>query len=667
MFPLVFLCLAILYFYVVILVVPSMKRGVGPSPPPLPWSATFSSQKNTLRAVLWEWVKYVIRLLILTPKLVSQHVESAQPPEHVTHKVTNEELERIVEQAGERANQSRVCKPFSSERNISPPRQRRGLFPCKERRPASAENGSRAVSFPRDTIILSDGEESKTKMTEINVEQSDNQTTEGNVGTENESRSRPGLKLPCPNFEDCESDYYAKKAQRGGATKLQLTQKCNRQSKKYGTLKRSTMHRSYPNVEGPELVIYRGELMSPRRKTKKTETRHPTRSMSCPPRLMEQTRAHYSPAETLEAIQDVLAFPLLAREPFMRKKCSSNNLFDFTDHFPNKTTLWGEVMPIDLDALSKVVPESNDEITSQSEPSKLWVVLDVDECLIHSNFCTVGAGKRYRQMEARPDTVSQVNTVFVDMDDGEAILVNQRPGLMRFLEAVADEFNVVAFTAGKECYASRVLDAIDPNSRIFTKRLFRQHCHAAKGGIFVKDLRCVEGLDLSRAVLVDNSPLSFIFQPNNGILVSSWFDDAEDAALNSVLQLLRYLTSEDDVRPVLRDLFGLGTILKSYRAYIGNNSSGNLNDLESWEDWPDTDSVQDQGNSRGTEASTSTLGIFDGLGSSEHYTFGTDSLNLSCLNSSEVSVSTTGVFDDDDEPPFGDTMTMASHLSLPIQ
>ncbi len=635
MFPLIYLSLVFLYFYVVILVVPSVKRGVGPSPPPLPWSATFSSRKNTLRAVLWEWVKYFIELLISTPKLVSQHIESAQPPEHITHKITNEELERIVEQAGERANQSRGGKIFSPERDISPPRRRRGFSPCKERRPASAENGSGVVSFPPDAIVLSDGEESKTEMTETDVEQSDNQMMEGNVGTKNESRSRPGLKLPYPIFEDCESDYYAKKAQRKGATKLQLAQKYNRQSEKYGTLKRSTMYRSDHNFVGPELVIYRGELMSPRRKTKESETRRPTRSMSCPPRLMEQTKAHYSPADTLEAIQNVLAVPLLARESFVRKKCSSNNLFDLTDHFPNKTTMWGEVMPIDLNALNKVVPESNDELTSHSEPSKLWVVLDVDECLIHST-CTVGAGKRYRQMEARPGMVSQVNTVFVDMDDGEAILVNQRPGLMRFLEAVADKFNVVAFTAGKEYYTSRVLDAIDPNNRLFTKRLFRQHCHAAKGGIFVKDLRCVEGLDLSRAVLVDNSPLSFIFQPNNGILVSSWFDDAEDAALNSVLQLLHYLTSEDDVRPVLRDLFGLGTILKSYRTYIGNNSLGNLNDLESWEGWPDTDSVQEQGNSRGTEASNSTLGIFDDLGNSGHYTFGTDSLNLSCFNSSEA-------------------------------
>ncbi len=630
-----------------------------------------------MNAVLYEWIVYCIQVLILTPKLVSQHIESDQPPEHVTHKVTNEELERIVEQAGERANQSRVGKPFSSERatslnKFSPLQQCRALSRGKERQPpVSAEKGSRVVSFPPDTIMLSDGEKNK-KKTEMNAEQSDNQTTEGNVGMkENESRSRPRprLKLPPPSSEDHESDYYAKnKKAQGGTMKLQLTPKCKRQSKTYGTRKLSVAaYLEDSNFEGgPELVIYRGELMSPRRKIKKA-TRY-RRSESCPPRLMEQNRAQYYPAETLEAIRDILAVPLLARELRIRKKCSSNQ-FNCTDHFPNKTTCWGEVMQIDLNALSKVVPENDEMSYTSTEPSKLWVVLDVDECLIHSNFCTVGAGKRYRQAEARPDVVSQVNTIFVDTEDGEAILVNQRPGLVRFLEAVAAEFHVVAFTAGRECYASQVLDAIDPNNRIFTQRLFRQHCHAAKGGIFVKDLQCVQGLDLSRAVLVDNSPLSFIFQPNNGILVSSWFDDADDAALNSVLQLLHYLASEDDVRPVLQDLFGLGTILKSYRAYIGCNSSVNLNDLESLEDWPDTDSVEEQGDSGGTEASTSTLGIFDNIGSSMYSPFDTDSLNLNlnCLNSSEVSVN--AVEEDDldgnDEMPFGDTLTLVSRLSLP--
>ncbi len=615
-----------------------------------------------MNAALYEWIVYCIQVLILTPKFVSQHVESAQPPEHVTHKVTNEELERIVEQAGERANQSRIGKTYSYERatalnKFSPLQQCRARSHSKERQPSSisVEKGSRVVSFPPDTTIMpSDGEKNR-KKTEMNAERSDDQTTEGrNVGVkENESRSRPRLKLPPPISEDHESDNNVKK---GETMKWTLSPKCRRHSKLYGGA-RNLLSADYLEDSkfegGPELVIYRGELMSPRRKVKKTETRF-RRSGSCPPRLMEQSRAQFSPAETLEAIRDILALPLLARESRIRKQ-SNANPFDCTDHFPNKTTCWGEVMPIDLNALSKVVPEMDEMSCSILEPSKLYVVLDVDECLIHSNFCTVGAGKHYRQAEARPDKVSQVNTIFVDTEDGEAILVNQRPGLMHFLEAVAAEFHVVAFTAGKECYASQVLDAIDPHNRIFTQRLFRQHCHAAKGGIFVKDLRCVQGLDLSRAVLVDNSPLSFIYQPNNGILVSSWFDDIEDTALNSVLQLLHYLASEDDVRTVLQDLFGLGTILKSYRAYVGCDNMRNLNGVKGLEDWPDVDSIEDQGvGSGGTVASTSTLRFFDNMGSLMSSPCDADS------NTVEEDYP-----DDIDDVPLGDTLTLVSHSSLP--
>jgi NLI interacting factor-like phosphatase len=70
---------------------------------------------------------------------------------------------------------------------------------------------------------------------------------------------------------------------------------------------------------------------------------------------------------------------------------------------------------------------------------------------------------------------------------------------------------------------------------------------------------------LARIVLVDNSPLSFICQPCNGVLVSSWYDDVQDNALSSVLQLIRHLDACDDVRPTLQALFGLEPVLKGYQ------------------------------------------------------------------------------------------------------
>lgn len=70
---------------------------------------------------------------------------------------------------------------------------------------------------------------------------------------------------------------------------------------------------------------------------------------------------------------------------------------------------------------------------------------------------------------------------------------------------------------------------------------------------------------MSRTVLVDNNPLSFICQPTNGVLVASFYDDPNDTALASVMQLIRHLDHGGDVRPILKDMFRLDTLLGEYR------------------------------------------------------------------------------------------------------
>lgn len=89
-------------------------------------------------------------------------------------------------------------------------------------------------------------------------------------------------------------------------------------------------------------------------------------------------------------------------------------------------------------------------------------------------------------------------------------------------------------------------------------------------GAFLKDLSVlgVESTDMSRTVLVDNNPLSFICQPTNGILVASFYDDPNDTALASVMQLIRHLDQAGDVRPILKDMFRLDTLLGEYRTAL---------------------------------------------------------------------------------------------------
>ena len=81
------------------------------------------------------------------------------------------------------------------------------------------------------------------------------------------------------------------------------------------------------------------------------------------------------------------------------------------------------------------------------------------------------------------------------------------------------------FTAGTEAYAAPLLDLIDPERKL-TGRFYRTSCRRVVcelGELYLKDLSSLPlPQPLSRVVLVDNNPVSFLVQPCNGIPVVSW-------------------------------------------------------------------------------------------------------------------------------------------------
>ncbi|KAF1782268.1 HAD-like domain [Phytophthora cactorum] len=153
------------------------------------------------------------------------------------------------------------------------------------------------------------------------------------------------------------------------------------------------------------------------------------------------------------------------------------------------------------------------------------------------------------------------------MDDGERAVVNKRPGLDRFLEEAAKHYDVYVFTAGLEAYGKPILDALDPKGNLFAGRFFRESCQQRKG-MFLKDLSVVRGGDLSRVILVDNNPVSFLMQPSNGIPVPSFYDDANDRTLESLSKVLASLQDAEDVRPRLHQLFRLADLLAEHQRVI---------------------------------------------------------------------------------------------------
>ena len=72
---------------------------------------------------------------------------------------------------------------------------------------------------------------------------------------------------------------------------------------------------------------------------------------------------------------------------------------------------------------------------------------------------------------------------------------------------------------------------------VFAHRLFRESCVYDRGN-YVKDLSKL-GREMKRTIIIDNSPASYLFQPQNAIPCSSWFDDKNDTLLKGTC-LLQY-------------------------------------------------------------------------------------------------------------------------------
>lgn len=198
------------------------------------------------------------------------------------------------------------------------------------------------------------------------------------------------------------------------------------------------------------------------------------------------------------------------------------------------------------------------------ESERIALVLDMDECLVHSKFVNE---VEYRQNEYRPSELQQYEDTFeIVMDDGERAVVHKRPGLDRFLEEASKHFDVYVFTAGLEAYGKPILDELDPKGNLLAGRFFRESCQQRKG-MFLKDLRVVRK-DLSKVILVDNNPVSFLLQPSNGIPVPSFYDDANDHTLESLTKVLASLRELEDVRPRLHQLFRLADLLSEHQRMI---------------------------------------------------------------------------------------------------
>lgn len=177
---------------------------------------------------------------------------------------------------------------------------------------------------------------------------------------------------------------------------------------------------------------------------------------------------------------------------------------------------------------------------------KKTLVLDLDETLIHSVFKPVEGADMIIKI---PDEVTdhEGNKYALTND----IFVFKRPGVDMFLKRLSRYYELVIFTASIDKYANPVIDSLDKN-QLCRYRLYREHC-TYMYNVFIKDLKKL-GRRMEDILILDNSPISYLFQKQNALPIRTWLEDKNDIELYKYLRPLEYLAKVDDVRTVITQI-----------------------------------------------------------------------------------------------------------------
>ncbi|KNC32514.1 hypothetical protein FF38_07288 [Lucilia cuprina] len=200
----------------------------------------------------------------------------------------------------------------------------------------------------------------------------------------------------------------------------------------------------------------------------------------------------------------------------------------------NRTKTNQNGTPIDGSTTPPPLPDQQRYLLPQvrhSDMHKKCMVIDLDETLVHSSFKPIPNADFIVPVEI-DGTIHQV-------------YVLKRPYVDEFLRKMGELYECVLFTASLAKYADPVADLWN----VFRARLFRESCVYYRGN-YIKDLNRL-GRDLQKIVIVDNSPASYIFHPDNAVPVKSWFDDASDCELLELIPLFEKLSKVDSVYSVL--------------------------------------------------------------------------------------------------------------------
>ena len=248
---------------------------------------------------------------------------------------------------------------------------------------------------------------------------------------------------------------------------------------------------------------------------------------------------------------------------------------------------------------------------------KKTLILDLDETLVHSSTTSID----------KSDIILNV--------DFDGLLYNIyvliRPGAENFIKKISKYFEIVVFTASLSKYASPLLDKLDKDKNI-KYRLYREHC-TFLNGIYIKELKKLNR-ELKDVIIVDNSPLAYSFDVENGLPIKSWYDDKNDIEFEYLFPILEFLSKVDDVRDYI-GLFVENNEINYERAFQIIFTINNIGkNLDNYEEKKDEDKNIDNKNSKKYKKQKNILSLHDFLSPTNNKIIG----NLSNKNIMKTSL-----------------------------
>ena len=125
------------------------------------------------------------------------------------------------------------------------------------------------------------------------------------------------------------------------------------------------------------------------------------------------------------------------------------------------------------------------------------------------------------------------------------------------------------FSASNADYVSQVVDVIDPKHSYIHLGLSRESCIQIDSH-YVKDLRVLGNRELANVVIVDNTPVCFYANLDNGIYIPSYFGASDDVELMKIARFLLEVEGVEDVRPYVAQFAGIKRLYAAYSAIHAN-------------------------------------------------------------------------------------------------